>query len=40
MIKKRVIKYMLNVKDMIIYLIVGLINKMLYKNESVFSLPI
>ena len=31
------INYMSNGKDMIIYLIAGLIKKMLHKNESIFS---
>ena len=34
---EKVINYMLNRKDMIINLIVGLIKMMLYKNESIFS---
>ena len=36
-IRKKVINYMLNEKDIIIHLIVGLIKRMLYKNESKFS---
>ena len=36
-LKKRVISCMLNGKCMIILLIVGLIKKTLYKNESIFS---
>ena len=35
-IKKKVMNYILNGKDMIIHLIVGLIKKMLYKNKSIF----
>ena len=34
-IKRKVINYLSNGKDMIIHLIVGLIKKALYKNESV-----
>ena len=36
-INKKGDNYMSNGKDMIIHLIVGLIKKMLYKNESTFS---
>ena len=36
-LRKQMINYMLNGKDMIIHLIFGLIKKMLYKNESIFS---
>ena len=38
-IKKKGDKLMLNGKDMIIHLIVGLVKKMLHKNESIFSKP-
>ena len=34
---KKVISYMSNGQDMKIHLIVGLIKKMIYKNESIFS---
>ena len=36
-LKEKVINYMLNGKDMIIHLIVGLIKKISYKNESILS---
>ena len=36
-LKKKVINYMLNGKDMIIHLIVGLIKKISYKNEKILS---
>ena len=36
-INKKGDNYMSNGKDMIIHLIVGLVKKMLYKNESIFS---
>ena len=36
-LKEKVINYMSNGKDMIIVLIVGLIKKTLYKNESILS---
>ena len=36
-LRKKVIHYMSNGKDMIIHLVVGLIKKMLYKNESIIS---
>ena len=39
-LKKKVITCMLNGKGMIILLIVGLIKKTLYKNESIFSYTI
>ena len=39
-LKKEVISCMLNGKGMIIHLIVGLIKKILYKNESIFSYTI
>ena len=38
--RKKVISCMLNGKSMIILLIVGLIKKTLYKNESIFSYTI
>ena len=34
---KKVISYMSNGQDMKIHLIIGLIKKMIYKNESIFS---
>ena len=36
-IKKKEASYMSNRKDMIIHLIVGLIKRMLNKNDSIFS---
>ena len=39
-LKKRVIRCMLNGKGMIIHLILGLIKKTLYKNEPIFSYTI
>ena len=36
-LKEKVINFMLNGKDMIIHLIVGLMKKTLYKNESILS---
>ena len=36
-LKEKVINCTLNGKDMIIHLIVGLIKKTLYKNESILS---
>ena len=36
-LKERVINYMSNGKVIIIHLIVGLIKKMYYENESIFS---
>ena len=36
-LRRKVINYMSNGKDMIIHLIAGLIKKMLYKNELIFS---
>ena len=36
-LKEKKINYMSNGKDMIIHLIVGLIKKTLYKNESILS---
>ena len=39
-LKKKMINYMLNEKDMIIHLIVGLIKKISHKNESILSYTI
>ena len=36
-LKEKVINFMSNRKDMIIHLIVGLIKKICYKNESILS---
>ena len=36
-LKEKVINYTSNGKVMIVHLIVGLIKKILYKNESIFS---
>ena len=36
-LKEKLINYMSNGKDIIIHLIVGLIKKISYKNESIFS---
>ena len=39
-LKEKMISFMLNGKGMIILLIVGLIKKTLYKNESIFPCTI